>query len=40
MTAVEDGVVTIAVVGTDSLGDHITSTVTLVMNNDSDGGRA
>lgn len=35
-----DGVVTVEVVGKDSLGDHITSTVTLVMNDDADGGRA
>ncbi|QCQ93616.1 MaoC family dehydratase [Rhodococcus sp. SGAir0479] len=35
-----DGVVTVEVVGQDSLGDHITSTVTLVMNDDADGGRA
>lgn len=29
--SIEDGLVTLAVVGTDSLGKHITSTVTLVM---------
>ncbi len=29
--SIEDGVVTLAVLGTDSLGKHITSTVTLVM---------
>ncbi|WP_433609793.1 MaoC family dehydratase [Prescottella agglutinans] len=34
VVATEDGLVTIKVVGTDSLGDHITSTVTLVMNGD------
>ncbi|MFF0814654.1 MaoC family dehydratase [Rhodococcus sp. NPDC003318] len=31
VTSVEDGLVTLAVVGKNSLGDHITSTVTLVM---------
>ncbi len=40
VVAAEDGLVTVKVVGKDSLGDHITSTVTLVMNDDSDGGRA
>ncbi|RVW06614.1 MaoC family dehydratase [Rhodococcus spongiicola] len=40
VVAMEDGVVTVKVVGKDSLGDHITSTATLVMNDDSDGGRA
>lgn len=34
VTAAEDGLVTVKVVGKDSLGDHITSTVTLVMNGD------
>ncbi|RVW07979.1 beta-hydroxyacyl-ACP dehydratase [Prescottella agglutinans] len=34
VVAAEDGMVTVKVVGTDSLGDHITSTVTLVMNGD------
>lgn len=29
--SIEDGLVTLAIVGTDSLGKHITSTVTLVM---------
>ncbi|WP_430330790.1 MaoC family dehydratase [Rhodococcus sp. ACT016] len=32
VVAADDGLVTVKVVGTDSLGDHITSTVTLVMN--------
>ncbi|QBJ97101.1 beta-hydroxyacyl-ACP dehydratase [Rhodococcus sp. ABRD24] len=32
VTAAADGLVTVTVVGTDSLGDHITSTVTLVVN--------
>ncbi|MFM1724497.1 MULTISPECIES: MaoC family dehydratase [Rhodococcus] len=40
VVAADDGLVTVKVVGKDSLGDHITSTVTLVMNGDSDGGRA
>ncbi|MCL2534836.1 MAG: MaoC family dehydratase [Nocardiaceae bacterium] len=34
VVASEDGLVTVKVVGKDSLGDHITSTVTLVMNGD------
>jgi hypothetical protein len=34
VVAAEDGLVTVKVVGADSLGDHITSTVTLVMNGD------
>ncbi|CAM3061332.1 MaoC family dehydratase [Prescottella defluvii] len=40
VVAADDGLVTVKVVGKDSLGDHITSTVTLAMNGDSDGGRA
>lgn len=32
VVAAEDGLATVKVVGKDSLGDHITSTVTLVMN--------
>ncbi|MGF7122805.1 MaoC family dehydratase [Rhodococcus sp. TAF43] len=40
VVAAEDGLITVKVVGKDSLGDHITSTVTLVMNDDSDGARA
>ncbi|GAB2663147.1 MaoC family dehydratase [Prescottella soli] len=36
VVAAEDGLVTVKVVGADSLGDHITSTVTLVFN-DTDG---
>src|SRR6478735_6774022 len=36
VVAADDGLVTVKVVGKDSLGDHITSTVTLVMNDDSD----
>lgn len=34
VVAADDGLVTVKVVGADSLGDHITSTVTLVMNGD------
>lgn len=36
VVSAENGLVTVKVVGTDSLGDHITSTVTLVVN-DTDG---